>query len=298
MSEQVFSPTAVRERSFALHGWIGLVLVGIFWPVNWLLPGLRTAWAFFPLWLGYCLTIDALVLRARGTSFLSRDWRRYVGLFLISAPVWWIFEVLNWRIQNWEYLGGGAFTGLQYFLLASLNFSVVIPAIFGAAELIAGTRFVRNLRPWVRIRPDRATTLGFFIAGWVMLALMMAWPRVFFPFAWLAVLFILEPINVWLGNHSIAYWTGRGDWRPVVSLFLGALVTGFFWEMWNYYSFPKWVYHVPGVSVLHIFEMPLLGYGGYLPFALELYAMYHLVMGWAGHKKGGLVNIGEEISDS
>jgi hypothetical protein len=25
--------------------------------------------------------------------------------------------------------------------------------------------------------------------------------------------------------------------------------------------------------------MPLLGYGGYLPFSLELFALYHLVVG-------------------
>ena len=31
--------------------------------------------------------------------------------------------------------------------------------------------------------------------------------------------------------------------------------------------------------------MPLLGYGGYLPFALELFAMYHLIVGLAGQKK-------------
>jgi hypothetical protein len=31
--------------------------------------------------------------------------------------------------------------------------------------------------------------------------------------------------------------------------------------------------------------MPLLGYGGYLPFALELYAIYHLVMGWLGQAR-------------
>ena len=33
---------------------------------------------------------------------------------------------------------------------------------------------------------------------------------------------------------------------------------------------------------MHIFEMPLLGYGGYLPFALELYAVYHFVVGVGG----------------
>ena len=65
----------------------------------------------------------------------------------------------------------------------------------------------------------------------------------------------------------------HGDWRTVISLSLGALVCGLFWEMWNYYSFPKWVYHVPRLGFWHIFEMPLLGYGGYVPFALELYAL-------------------------
>jgi hypothetical protein len=36
---------------------------------------------------------------------------------------------------------------------------------------------------------------------------------------------------------------------------------------------------VPWGDWLHVFEMPLLGYGGYLPFALELHAIYHWVSG-------------------
>ncbi|MCP4898432.1 MAG: hypothetical protein GY906_15770, partial [bacterium] len=35
----------------------------------------------------------------------------------------------------------------------------------------------------------------------------------------------------------------------------------------------------PFFDFVRIFEMPLLGYGGYLPFALELFVMYHLVTG-------------------
>ena len=55
-------------KRFPIHGWIGLGLVIVFWTLNWTLAGLRTQWAFFPLWLGYCLTVDALVLRRSGTS--------------------------------------------------------------------------------------------------------------------------------------------------------------------------------------------------------------------------------------
>ena len=76
---------------------------------------------------------------------------------------------------------------------------------------------------------------------------------------------------MWLGNRSLLQYTSKGDWRPVLALWFGCLICSFFWEMWNFYSFPKWVYRVPFVNFLHIFEMPMLGYLGYLPFSLELF---------------------------
>jgi hypothetical protein len=103
--------------------------------------------------------------------------------------------------------------------------------------------------------------------------LVMAWPKIFYPFTWTSLVLIFEPVNYWMGRPHFLQQLRDGDWRTVVSLALGGLVCGFFWEMWNYYSFPKWIYHIPGVAFLRIFEMPLLGYGGYIPFALELYAL-------------------------
>jgi hypothetical protein len=50
---------------------------------------------------------------------------------------------------------------------------------------------------------------------------------------------------------------------------MAALICGLFWEMWNYYSAAKWAYSIPFVDAFHLFEMPLLGYGGYIPFGLE-----------------------------
>ena len=91
---------------------------------------------------------------------------------------------------------------------------------------------------------------------------------------------ILEPLNRWLGREQLLEHVERGDWRPIISLGAGALVCGFFWEMWNYYSWPKWIYHTPGAQFLHVFEMPLLGYGGYVPFALELFVLRNLL--WRG----------------
>lgn len=243
------------------------------------------------MWLGYCLTIDALVFWRSGTSLLTRGSRKYMGLFLVSAPVWWIFEALNLRTQNWIYLGAEIFTPVQYAFWTTLSFTTVIPAVFGSAEFFASFDFVKRLGRGPRIGADKATTISFFAAGWIMLALLLIWPNVFFPFIWLSLYFILEPLNVWLRNRSLVDWTRTGDWRPVISLWLGVLLTSFFWEMWNYLSYPKWVYHVAWGGWLHVFEMPLLGYGGYLPFSLELYALYHLIVGLFGDKRTDYVRV-------
>jgi hypothetical protein len=278
-------------RTFPIHGWVGVLLASIFWAVNWSWVGPRTHWAFFPMWLGYCLTIDGLVFVRRGTSLLKRSWKKYIGLFFISAPVWWMFEAFNARLQNWHYDGGELFTPLQFWAWATLSFTTVVPAVFGSAELASSFAWIKRLGKGPLIRPGRRTTLAFFMAGWVMLALMLIWPSWFFPFLWISVYFIMEPLNVWMGHRNLAHWTAERDWRPVVALWVGVLITGLFWEMWNYFSFPKWVYHVPWGNGLHIFEMPLLGYGGYLPFALELYALYHLVAGLLGEKDTNYVQI-------
>lgn len=273
-----------KTRSWPLYGWIGLALVAIFWALSWTLPGPRTHFTFFPLWLGYILSMDALVLRRSGTSLLRRNGRAFVGLFAVSAPAWWLFELINRRTQNWEYLGRGSFTGWEYALWASFNFSTVIPALFETAELALTFPFLRRLRRGPVIRPTKPVLIGFFAGGVTMFTLMMLWPRYFFPCVWLSVYFILAPINAWRRFRSLFRYTEKGDWRPVIALWVGALICGFFWEMWNYFSFPKWVYHVPFVSFLHIFEMPILGYGGYLPFSLEVFALYHLIVGILGRK--------------
>lgn len=279
------------KAKYPLHGWVGLALVAVFWTLNWSLSGLRTHWAFFPLWLGYCLTIDALVYWRTSTSLLARNWRKYVGLFIISAPVWWLFEALNLRTQNWFYAGSEAFTPLAFSLVTTLSFTTVIPAVFGSAELMASFDFIKRLKHGPVIAADKRTTLGFFSAGWLMLGLMLAWPRIFFPFMWLSLYFIFEPVNIWMGYRSMAEWTRRGDWRPIIALWSGVLLTAFFWEMWNFYSYPKWIYNISWGNWLHIFEMPALGYGGYLPFALELYALYHLVIGISGRPRDDYIRL-------
>jgi hypothetical protein len=148
-----------------------------------------------------------------------------------------------------------------------------VPAVFETAELIQTFRWTHRFSSGPRLPATPRMFVILFVVGVAMLVLLLAWPKIFYPFAWTSLVLIFEPINHWTGRPHFLQNLRNGDWRLVVSLALGALICGFFWEMWNYYSFPKWVYHTPGTEFLHIFEMPLLGYGGYIPFALELYAL-------------------------
>ena len=264
-------------RRWPARGWLGLILVAVCWPLNWILPSVRTSYLFFPLWLGYILVVDALVERRAGDSIWSRSHRDFAVLFLISAPVWWLFELINLRTANWEYLGREAVDPFEFNLLATISFSIVVPAVFEPADLMRNFRWISWFSSGPRIPVMRAIFVGLFVVGLAMLSAMLVWPVLFYPFAWISLVLIVEPINYWSGRPYFLKELRVGDWRTVVSLAVGALVCGFFWEMWNYYSFPKWNYHIPGLGFLRIFEMPLLGYGGYIPFALELYALKNFI---------------------
>ena len=84
-----------KIRFWPVHGWVGLVSVTVCWLLNWMLPGVRTAYLFFPLWLGYVLVVDAMVRTRVGSSIWSRSRKDFVLLFCFSAPVWWLFELFN-----------------------------------------------------------------------------------------------------------------------------------------------------------------------------------------------------------
>ena len=270
--------TRVISNQRAPRMWVGVLLLAVCWPLDWLLPGEhRTACLFFPLWLGYILVVDAWVGKRRGDSIWTRSPAGFAWLFVLSAPVWWLFELLNWRTGNWEYLGAQLFTPAEYYLLCTLCFSVVMPAVFETAELVRSFPWLERFASGPRITPTPRLCSGLLATGLTMLGLLLLWPRIFYPFTWAWLVLVLEPFNRRAGRPHFLEDLQRGDWRRVLSLSLGALICGLFWEMWNYYSFPKWVYHTPGTGFLRVFEMPLLGYGGYVPFGLELYALRNVL---------------------
>lgn len=256
----------------------GLALVALAWTLNWSADGLRTHVLFFPLWLGYVLAVDGWTAARTGTSLRARSPRGFALLFATSVPVWWIFELANRHVGNWEYVGREHFGDVEYALLCSLSFSTVMPAVLSTAELVRSFRWIERFAAGPVVRRSPALTAGLAVLGGAMLAAMLAWPQRAYPLLWVAGVLLLEALCTWLGRSSLTSWLRQGDWRPWMSLWTGILVCAFFWEMWNWRSYPKWVYHVPGVDFAHVFEMPALGYLGYLPFALEVYLFGQLLV--------------------
>lgn len=266
------------HSSFA-HLFVGLALIAVFWFASWTHLGVLGEYAFFPLWLGYILVVDALVARRKGASLLTRAPREFIALFLLSTPIWWIFEFHNYFLLNWHYLGARDLSFWEMFFIGTMDFSTVIPAVFETRELIE-TFFQKPI--FLQKTDFSITPRGLWLAmyGAVFLfAGVLFLPRYFFPFTWVWLFLFVDALNCLRGRASLIKQAARGDWHNIVTLALAGIVCGFFWEMWNIFALPKWYYTVPFVNFAKIFEMPLLGYAGYVPFAWELYALYHFVWG-------------------
>ena len=287
-----------RAYYLAPHGMVGVALVGASWLVSWMHVEPVGRHAFFPLWLGYILIVDAVVLRRSRTSLLTRSPGRFAGMFIAAAPLWWSFEAINSLTHNWRYVGTEQYSAIEYALLASLSFSTVIPAVFETAELVGTFGFIQRFRHWPSVRLSLPAHIAAVAMGALSILMLTVWPRYLFPLSWLGLFIVLDPINHMLGRPSIVGWLERGDWRLPIALALGAFVCGGFWEMWNYWAFPKWVYSVPMVDFAHVFEMPALGYGGYLPFGLEVYAGYHFLAGSLGSRRPIIRLSNHELADA
>jgi len=289
-------PNGSRGRSaFPWWFWLGLLLTAGSWVMAWT----RFAWfaplqqfTFTPIWVGYVLVVNGLTYKRTGHCIL-RDRPLYMlGLFVVSAVFWWCFEYLNRFIQNWYYVGIGDLTSLQYFLFATLPFSTVLPAVLGTNELLKSfPRLTAGLDDFIRIPVPSSRILGWLslAAFSVSLAAIGIWPDYLFPLVWISPLFIITGLQSIRGERTIFSAITDGKWQNICLLALSALICGFFWEMWNYRSMAKWIYAVPFVNRFKIFEMPILGYAGYLPFGLECAVVAEAILGGSGRRPSGSV---------
>jgi hypothetical protein len=277
------------------RGLLGLLLIAIAWPLSQQI----SQNLFFPLWLGFILLVDGLVLRRTGTSLVVRSPKIMVVMFIVASPYWWAFEGINQITQNWVYVtpteeDSGGLVGV---IQASLSYSTVVPAVFEVSELIGSFGFIKRFARLPSLVLSRPQIILAGVFGLGSLVTMLIWPTYLFPMTWLCLFFIFDPINNLTGRPSIIAQVKNGDYRTVVAFALGALVCGFFWEMWNRDASVSWEYNIGYLDFARIFQMPLLGYGGYLPFGLETYAVFHFVAGVLGWSSDARVPVSGDAVD-
>jgi hypothetical protein len=272
------------ERRIPARVWIGaaVMLVSQFAMLARVEP--FHSWHTPISWTGYILFVDGIVWKRRGHSWLGSAPREFCFLAVVSVPLWLIFEGYNkYFIQNWYYVGLPESLPVRY-IGYIWSFATISPGIFETGDLIAS---FRRPRP-APATPPRPLTNGAWLsiaAGAALLLLPIVFPSPWLAApVWLGFIFLLDPLNARAGSEALVNDFDRRRFDRLVNLMLAGLVCGLVWEFWNYWAGAKWIYTVPILPEVKIFEMPILGFGGFPPFALECFTMYVAVrrLCWRG----------------
>jgi hypothetical protein len=265
---------ARRRRPFAPHGWFGLVALAA--AESLMFAGVEPVATYFtPIaWSAYILIGDAAVLALTNRSRLHDAPITLARMAALSIPLWLIFEGYNLRLHNWSYVNVPAGWAAALFGYG-WSFATITPAMFETSDLVQALLPVVPAHPW---KISRAAENAWIVSGTVCLILPLVLPRAIasylFALVWIGFLLLLDPINRRLGLPSFLGDLSEGFRRRLYG-FLGAgWICGWLWEFWNYWAAAKWHYTFPMFQQAKIFEMPAPGYIGFLPFALECFAMY------------------------
>ncbi len=242
---------------------VACAMLVFFWAAAWN----RWSWlssiqphTFVFVWLSYIIFVNAVLYETCGTCPLSASPIRFLMAFPASAGFWWLFEFLNRFTRNWHYLNVERFTAQEYVVLASLSFSTVLPSVWVTYELLCRV-VAQRWYTCISIKLPVSAALSTCLASLLPLFLLPHFPSYLFSSIWFA------PIVLVISLESLR--RRGGLW--VCSLFiwgLAGVVCGLLWELWNFYSVAKWVYQISFVQRFHVFEMPLVGYAGYVPFGV------------------------------
>lgn len=207
----------------------------------------------------------------------ARPGHAAASLFFWSAPVWYFFELVNFRLANWYYASAVAEAPVRW-AGTWVAYATVVPALYLAHRWASELGLAEG---WTRPRFEvRGVHLaGLAGLGVLFLALSLWRPDAFYPLIWGALTLLLEPWNYrrdpagsLLGDLS------RGRYRRIVRLLAGGLFIGLLWEFYNDPAGARWIYTVPGLERAKLFEMPLPGFLGFPVLALDCFVAYRALV--------------------
>lgn len=278
------------------YGYLGLALI-IFAEINFYLVMQPFATWYIPIvWYGYILFVDSLVYKVRKRSLISSYFKEFVFMLLLSVLFWSVFELYNIFTVSWIYSNY-----VWYVHLA--DFTTIMPAVLETFSLIGafevGKFFDTNKRKNShRNRKNEKLYRGVIallaVIGAILIIVPFFVPYIGFPLMWLGIFFFLDPINYLTGRPSVIKKASTGKKSMMLRLWISGIIMGFFWEFWNYQAYPKWRYNLPSYVpwvTTKLFAMPVFGYLGYLPFAVETFLFFAMFRSFIFKRGNDLLEI-------
>ena len=229
-------------------------------------------------WWSYVVAADDVNRRLSGRSLLRDRPRRFLWLAGASVLWWTLFEAINLRLGNWYYVMDLPSRAARW-TAGVLAFATVLPGIVETLSLVENLGVLRSVRVapirWTRARESFCLALGA-----ACFALPLLWPDLFFPLTWGSFVFLIEPWNRRHARRSFLRDLEAGEAGPFCRTLLAGLACGVLWETWNFWARSKWIYTVPVFEELKLFEMPIVGFLGFPPFAVECLVLVRFLDAW------------------
>lgn len=241
-------------------------------------------WYYAMAWWPFIFVLDAMVLWKKGDSLLWKNPREFFLLAVLSVPVWLFFELYNLALHNWYYVGSSP-SWVARWVGYTVCFATVLPAIFEAKELMGASGIVPEVRI-AAVRQGRLLAPCLMCAGFLCMILPILIPGYGFPLIWIGLVLLLDPVNQRWGEPSLLQELERGSMTTSLRLLAGGLLCGLAWELFNVQAVCKWIYTVPYFEETKLFEMPLAGFLGFPPFAVECYVIVQFIKGAIKRIKG------------
>lgn len=233
------------------------------------------SWFYCFAWWSYILFIDAIIYRLKSNSLFINRRKEFFLMIPWSVFIWLIFEAANLCLENWYYIHLPNFT-IERWLGYAIAYGTVLPGIFVTMELLEtlGLFKTSSIKKTVISQGGQQVLVAL---GTLFLIASALIPHYFFPLVWVGFIFLLEPFIYRSGGRSFLKDLEEGSPRKMYLFLIAGLICGFLWEFWNFWTRSKWVYTVPFFEEMRVFEMPLLGFLGFPPFAVQAYVMYNLI---------------------
>ena len=276
--------TPPRGR-FPWWGWLGVAILAVGWILSW---NYRFGWfphpsarvqvqlSYAPLWAGFIIIMNALCVRRSGHSPMTDHPWAFAATFPASSLFWWFFEYLNRYVWNWYYLGVSELGAAEYVVYATVCFASVLPGVCAVAAFlhtfpIFDDRVFSKMACVDLRRPRWCAFLGVLAATGLCGIVFV--PDFTYPLLWLSPVAVFLLVQFLMRERCVLDPVAYGNWSVFIRFAFAALICGLCWETWNYYALAKWVYAVPWAHRFQVWEMPLVGFAGYLPFGVECAAV-------------------------